>query len=251
MPRKSRLAREAQPVKLVVVSTGVSSPHKARCLASVRAQQLGGDDSMTASHVYFEASEQSPLLGKTENFYRLVHALAPTDVVVALDGDDWLAHDRVLLRVREMHEAGAWLTFGSFVMAPDDEIFRGPIVYQNPATVFTCPYEPGTDYRRASWRASHLKTFRAGLFQRIKREDFQHEGQWLFTTDVAMMFPMLEMAGPKRTKRCPEVLYVYNWSVSNERSGSQEQKNIEKHHGELCRAKTPYAELPSDLDEAP
>jgi len=254
-------------MKLVVVSTGMASPFKEKCLESVRSQlgcvlrPVAAEVLFELEHVYFEASEQKPLLGKTENFYRLVHALDPSDVVVCLDGDDWLSHDRVLLTVAGMHAAGAWVTYGSFALAADLAGFdttrsHQRVVYdaRNPRA-HTRPYQ-STAYRREPWNASHLKTFRAGLFQRIKLDDFMTaaEGdkarQWLFTTDGAMMLPMLEMAGPRRSRHCPEVLYVWNQAVSNSVVGGQAGRDLERVHGEIIRAKAPYAELPADL-EAP
>ncbi|MFI4978424.1 MAG: hypothetical protein ACHQC8_07120, partial [Solirubrobacterales bacterium] len=230
-------------VNLVVVSTGFKAPTKARCLESVREQLCGCYDTDsdtdrcydTVKHVYVEASEQSePRPSKTENFYRAVHALDPSDVVVCLDGDDWLAHERVLEKVRELHAAGAWLTYGSFRYADGRPGFARAYPRSRP--------------RGLPWLATHLKTFRAGLFQRIKEEDFKTTGgEWLFVTDMAMMLPMLEMAGPSRSVFCSDVLYVYNSATSNQESGSYDDRIKELEHARRIRLKTPYAELPADL----
>lgn len=66
----------------------------------------------------------------------------------------------------------------------------------------------------APFCASHLRTFKAGLFKKIKKEDLFVEGGDL-VPDVAFMVPMLEMCSPtkKSTKNHsmfrPEVLYLH------------------------------------------
>jgi hypothetical protein len=65
-------------------------------------------------------------------------------------------------------------------------------------------------YRHAPWVTSHLRTFYAGLFKRIKLSDLLYDGNFIpCSADFAMMYPMLEMAA-ERSKFIPDVLYVYN-----------------------------------------
>jgi hypothetical protein len=238
-------------VGLVVVSTGLNAPAKARCLESVASQK-----GVPFRHVYIEAGDQVPRLSMTENVHRAVYACDPQDIIVSVDGDDWLAHDRVLEQVQAMHDAGAWVTYGSFVFADepgydpkawwpgkrDDVVYvRTSPLYQRPAYP-RAPYA-STAYRYEPWLASHLKTFRAFLYQGIAEEDLMVEGDWSFCHDHAVMFPMLEMAGPARVKHCPDVLYVYNWAVSCERAGTEEEKTRSARHALACRKKTPYPAL--------
>jgi hypothetical protein len=63
----------------------------------------------------------------------------------------------------------------------------------------------------AKWRATHLRTFRYGLWKHIKKRDLRGaDGRWLRTAwDLAIMLPMLEMAG-SRAVHIPDVLYVYD-----------------------------------------
>ena len=218
-------------MRLVVVSTGLDAPTKSRCLDSVKSQRgVSG-----VVHVYIEASGQSPRLSATENFRRVVMALDPSDVVVCLDGDDWLAHDLALVRVEAQHALGAWVTYGSFAAAPEPPGSGRP--------GFTRPY-PSSAYRREPWLASHLKTFRAGLYQRIREDDLRVDGEWCMAQDLAMMFPILEMAGPSRIVHISDVLYVYNWATSNACRGTLDERNRELAHASLHRQREPYAELP-------
>ncbi len=66
-------------------------------------------------------------------------------------------------------------------------------------------------FRKYNWVTSHLKTFYAGLFKRIKLYDLQYDGKFFsMANDVAMMMPMLEMARNGHIKFISDILYVYN-----------------------------------------
>ena len=65
-------------------------------------------------------------------------------------------------------------------------------------------------FREYDWVTTHLRTFYAGLFKRIKKEDLFFEGRFYpVSGDMAMMFPMLEMAG-LHAKHLDHLAYVYN-----------------------------------------
>ena len=67
-------------------------------------------------------------------------------------------------------------------------------------------------FRKQPWSASHLRTFYAALFKKIKLEDLLYEGEFFpMASDLAMMFPMLEMSG-NHAHFIKEVLYLYNRS---------------------------------------
>ena len=200
---------------ICVVSTGLNAPTKRLCLASVRAQTEPHE------HVYVESD---PGVTVAENLYMAIGRRASDDVIVWLDGDDWLAHPEVLTRVREMHEAGALLTYGQYMTIDGKPGHCAPYVHNS--------------YRREPWLASHLKTFRAGLFHQIHPEDLQLDGEWLsLAVDVGVTLPMLELAGPERVKFCEEVLCVYNSGSSFEASASLEMRAKEKETEMRIRAK--------------
>ena len=91
--------------------------------------------------------------------------------------------------VAEHFEAGAWVTYGSFVFADG-----------RPGSPSSA-YEPAEDIRAAIWKATHLKCFRAELFRAIDHDDLcLPSGEWLpHARDLAIMFPLLELAGPARS----------------------------------------------------
>jgi hypothetical protein len=123
------------------------------------------------------------------------------DVVVVVDGDDRLAHPGILMRLNQAYEAGAWMTYGSFIDARGQKM-RGPY----PRAVV----KAGA-FRRHTFQGSHLKTFKIELFDRIRSEDLRDDNGEFFHTagDVALMLPMLEMAG-EHAFYISDTLYIYN-----------------------------------------
>ena len=186
---------------ILVVSTGYAAPSKFRCLGSV-ASQKGVD----FRHVYIDAAEQPTPRGAMQNQYEaIVNAASPDDIVALVDGDDWLPHPGCLARVQAEHDAGAWMTWGSFQ-------------FSDGRAGSAAPHEPGDDVRSAPWRMSHLKTFRASLFRRIDPEpNFKRDGDWLVhARDLAVMFPLYELCPPERRRFIPETIYTYDLAASFE-----------------------------------
>lgn len=186
-------AREVSQIH--VFSTGFASPFKDRCLASTAGYR----------HTYVDAAEQYTPRGATENL-QIVRSFDPSDVVVLLDGDDWLLPG-ALEKIEAWYEdPDVWVTYGQY-----RNVARG--------TVGHCrEYTPAEwwDLRRADWQASHPKTFRAWLFQAVPVERFQWpSGAWVeHARDLLTMFPILELAGPEHTRFNPEPLYAYNDAAS-------------------------------------
>lgn len=202
---------------MIVFSTGNTPPHP-RCLTSV-AEQEGS---------FTHEIRTDPRRSYSTNLLSLADGLDPEEIIVAVDADDWLAHTLALERVAEAHGAGAWVTYGSYRFADGR-----PAPWQR-------AYAPGEDPRRAPWQASHLKSFRAGLVQRLTRDTFDLE----HGRDQALMLPLLEMAGP-RAVFIPEVLYVYNWASSFEFSASPGELQEEARQVAAVRARAPYTRAES------
>ena len=94
-----------------------------------------------------------------------------------------------------------WLTYGRFNSLSGDYINYGAFVFNT------------RQYRKfGNWSTSHLKTFKKWLFDRIKDEDLRAEDGEYFRVvgDLALMHPMVEMAGKRHAKCSDKVLYVYN-----------------------------------------
>jgi hypothetical protein len=209
---------------MIVLSTGWNAPTKARCLESVAAQE-----GLEFRHVYIEASEQHPRRSALENTTEVIAALCDDTIVALVDGDDWLAHPRALATVQAAYDEHpeTLCTYGSFIHADG-----------RPG--FAAPYAPGENVRTAPFRATHLKTFRARMFRALDPLDLLLE----HARDHALMFPMLEMAGPGRARFIPEILYVYNLATSFEFHASPSELAREAQAVRAIRRRSPYEALP-------
>ena len=214
---------------ITVVSCGLSRLAKP-CLDSV-AEQLD----VVVDHRCVFVDQQSPRLTKIENILSTLRHMPDDRIVALVDLDDSLYQRGALRLVAALHAAGAWLTYGSFRYADGRSGFAGP-------------YAPGESVRTSRWRATHLKTFRAGLFNAIRHDDLKHPGEggeptWIDRADdVAFMLPMLEMAGHSRSVFTPEVLYTYDLSTSFEFTATTEERRHEKRIDQYVRGLPPYAQ---------
>jgi glycosyltransferase involved in cell wall biosynthesis len=163
-------------------------------------------------------------VGALHNLYTMIHECDDDEIVVTLDGDDWLMHGDVLSRVNEEYnKKDVWMTYGSYVDLPRNT--RG-----------CCkPYEPEVinhnRFRNVPWRASHLRTFYAKLFKQIKKEDMQYEGKFYESAwDLSFMLPMLEMSGT-HFSYMKDILYGYNNEnpISDFRIKQQQQAMFDGH----------------------
>jgi hypothetical protein len=160
-----------------------------------------------------------------------IGSLDPETVVIALGGDDYLLRDDSIAIVMAEHNTGALVTYGGFE----------PVPACNWGWWRATPHTPeeiaAGSYRAAPWRASHLATFRAGLCQRIKPEDFRNQnGEWCWLTgDQATMLPMLEMAAERATFiATPIVAY----RVNNPASAHNTPELLAKQAAELAHVRS-------------
>ena len=96
------------------------------------------------------------------------------------------------------------------------------------------------NYRSKPWVMSHLRTFKSHLWSSIKDEDLRDgDGNYFMTTcDLAMMFPMIEMAG-ERSRFIPNILHCYNRTnpFSDDRIYREDQLRAEH----LIRSRKTYS----------
>ena len=132
----------------------------------------------------------------------------PDDIIVELDGDDWLAHDQVLAHIAEAYEdPDVWLTYGSYRYWPN------PDHWHNPALPYPPDVVAARTYRTHPVLFNHPETWRAFMWERLSEWELKDDrGQWIRRTwDYAAMMPLLELAGA-HWRHLPEELYVYNHS---------------------------------------
>lgn len=181
--------------------------------------------------------------GATANIDMAVRGCNADEIVVLLDGDDFLAHPRVLQRLDAIYrDPDVWVTWGQFTRVPEGgEGFCAPI----PPAIISA-----NAIRDYPFVSSHLRTFYAGLYHRIRPGDLQDGDRQYFSTagDVAHMFALMEMAG-HRARFVPEVLYLYNRAnpINDDKVDRSAQLRAEFE----IRCKARYGRLASLSDDPP
>ncbi len=157
------------------------------------------------------------------------------DVLVIVDGDDWLYDVSVLNHINLVYEdKNIWMTYGQFV----------PVSGAYPAYCQAIP-DTKTYRKQKLWYASHLKTFKRGLWDKIKDADLRDKSgrYYPITGDASYMYPMVEMCGQKHMKFITKLTYVYN--DRNPLNDSKVGKEYQLSMGEEIQAKPIYLELQS------
>lgn len=219
-------------LRMIVTSTALNAGHSAaRCISSVRFQSFKhwryvyiDADSHDDTYQYacrakenderIQVKRNRPRLSLLANLLPIWRSVDDEDIIVWIDGDDWLATEHALAVVAAVYEkTGAWMTYGQFMMPEGTIGFAAPV---------------GPDPRREPWRATHLKTFKGWLLKEIRDADLQQaNGSWYdLAIDQAIMLPMLEMAG-ERAVFVPQILYVYNAAHSFQANSSPAERTRE------------------------
>lgn len=178
-------------------------------------------------------------------------AQAPDDVIVIIDGDDWLSDTTALERLAGHYQDPAlWLSYGSHRLLRQrwrDRLRRRPNLGQARPIPDSVARLGLFRYQTGPWCASHLRTYRKFLWDHVRDEDLRDDDGEYFCSaaDVATMLPLLEMAGVDHARYIPEILYVYN--NDHALSDNQEPVPASERQQFLCalkiRAKPRYQPL--------
>jgi len=152
--------------------------------------------------------------GAMSNLYHAVHSCSSDEIVVIVDGDDFLAHPQVLSELNAYYaNSDIWMTYGNFAEYPSYAM--GKERKYSDCRPINLKIQDERGIRRHAFVTSHLRTFYAGLFQRVKLQDFLHQGDFLsIGCDVASMLPMVELAGD-HAYYIDDILYLYNTGNPN------------------------------------
>jgi len=142
-------------------------------------------------------------VGAMANYYAIIHTLPDHEIVLNVDGDDWLSGSHVLNYINDVYnDERVWLTYGQYVEYPHMSV---GFCKGYPADVIL-----NNSFRKHGLPISHLRTYYAWLFKKLKQEDLMYNGEFVQATcDKVMMVPMVEMTGG-RFKCITDILYVYN-----------------------------------------
>ena len=157
------------------------------------------------------------------------------DIIILLDGDDWLASSYTLDTIAETYDDNCLMTYGSYVYNPSG--IRGVEPSSYPQDVIK-----NNSYREDQWRASHLRSFKFKLWKNLLDDDLKDQkGEYFkMAYDQAIMLPLLELSGDK-AKYIEESLYVYNKQnpLNVDKIKAEEQSST----AQLIRKKKKYKRL--------
>lgn len=173
--------------------------------------------------------------GAASNLYYYIHKFVKDEeVVVCLDGDDQLSNPDVLDTLDKVYQnpnREVWITYGQYKNLSKGKIGHcAPVPYANEGNN---PIHLG--YRKQDFRFSHLRTFKGWLFKKIRKKDLYFGENFVnMAADVAIMWPMIEMASNGHFQFIDKILYVYNdMNVLNDHNISrQSQTNV---HGYIAK----------------
>ncbi len=152
----------------------------------------------------FSLLRNSRRLGSLNNISTLLNKKIdePSKTIdILIDGDDYLYSGDVLNIIKDKYlQTNCLITYGSHLSSKGVQGKKYPRFVRE----FNL-------YRKYFWYASHLKTFRHDLWLSINENDLTDKNGQYFSvaSDLALMFPMLEMAG-NRQEFIKDLLYVYN-----------------------------------------
>ena len=172
------------------------------------------------------------------NYYYCIHNLIKDEntVVLTVDGDDALAHSNVLSYLDTIYSKLSpkiYLTYGQFIQKNSKKTGFCQAVSRKDSYLHK--------FRKIEDAPSHLRTFYAWLFKKIRKDDLLYENNFpIVSGDLAMMLPMIEMANG-HFQFISEILYIYN--DCNPISDHVKNKALQWDVGNYFRRLTPYMPL--------
>jgi hypothetical protein len=168
------------------------------------------------------------------NFDRVIRNnpnITDNELLIEVDGDDWLPHADVFKTLNEVYkDENIWITNGSFK-------------YSDGSPGFSKKQKIGPTLRQDQMTCSHIRTWRAFLWRAIDEKDLRDEdgNYWQWSGDLGFMFPMLEMATDEHYYFIEDILYIYN--AENPINEHKVDLSMVNNHAIRLRAKTPYKKL--------
>lgn len=148
--------------------------------------------------------------GGTFNTIDGLRRASDDDIVIELNGDDWLPDAGVLAFLNKVYQSQeVWMTYNTLRQSD------GTITIQLPPPASV---RRDRSYRRAPWSTSHLHSFRRPLLDHVPDDEFIDEatGDFLESADdVALYLRMLELAGVHAI-HIWRVMCVYNFHDQTE-----------------------------------
>jgi glycosyltransferase involved in cell wall biosynthesis len=165
------------------------------------------------------------------------------DVLVFVDGDDWLFDENVFYKLSNFYsEKNIWMTYGGLICYPSET----PGYPQN--TKYANEVCDKNLFRLDHWRASHLRTFKWGLYKKIKLESMIYSktnDYYFHAEDLATSFPCLEMCPENKIGVLDFYSYVFNETPSNRQRGIIRENEAGNELELEIRNQIPYSKIKS------
>lgn len=179
-------------------------------------------------------------VGAVSNYFDHLDFVDGEDILIHLDGDDWLYDETVLEKLNDLYNReDCWMTYGGFIVwnGFDEE----PTLPYPQSTEYPEFIHKHKKYRLDAWRPSHLRTYKGFLIKAIQRDDLrdlaENKDYW-HASDLAFQYPCLEMCTPDRVKLIDFYACVYNHSKSNaSRTHERESVDNSKYEYEIRQRK--------------
>lgn len=155
---------------------------------------------------------------KLANMYDAIHACADNEIIILLDGDDWLEENPYIFKkINEVyHRKNCWFTYSQYRNEPKSEATKWGFRELGYSAPIPLKIKQLAAYRNYVFVFMHLRTFYAWLFKQIKLADLiahkveGYQGKFYpAANDLAIVFPMVEMAD-KYIHFIQEILCVRN-----------------------------------------
>lgn len=212
----------------IVIVGWKAEPYIERCLNSVLMQTIQDwtacvvldptedrttelAESFVTTNPRFNVISNSTRMYAIPNIIQSINEQRPSDddIIVTLDGDDWFSGSNTLEIVKRYYDRNPELlvTHGSWIPYPN------PRANTNNGPYTADDWSKGI--RQVPWKASHLRTFKYKVWKHIKDEDLRGiDGEYFKVAwDLAIIFPMMEMAGQQRVQYISERIYTYNYET--------------------------------------
>jgi len=185
---------------------------------------------------------------KLFNLYKVLYECDDKSLVFMLDGDDYLAHSRVFSFINDIYaDEHIWFTYGQYKNVPASQAIEWGHKEMGYCRPVPKHVQRKQAYRYYSFIYMHPRTFRGWLFKLVKLEDLiadkiqGFEGDFYpASNDVAMYFPMVEMAHT-HIKFIPDILYIRN--LYSEIVGFKVDRRLQTSSSREIRKKNCYTAL--------
>lgn len=162
------------------------------------------------------------------------------DIILLLDGDDLLENRYVFHVINQYysHNRSCRMTFGSFRILNSYSYYN--IKYSK---------EEYINVRKSPWKGIHLRTFKVDLFREYLKLDPKlyylkdEKGNFYnITSDMALLFPLMEICGYEQIFFIPNILYRYRLHEQNDHNIHRIEQKVAE---ENIRRKKPL--LPNQI----